>query len=392
MGYFVELAREWQSLPLVVGFGALCVTYYLNFVAKKPMLVGKDRRFQQFLRKHCPALTEKYWPTFWCFESRANTIIRAVLKSPITVPYRTEKLDTWDGGEICLDWLDNENSQLHRDSKTRPTVLILPGLTGSSSDYYIAHIADDVSKLGYRSVVFNNRGNGGSQLKTPRTYCAANTEDLHFVVNHIKRQYPKSPVVGVGISLGGMILFNYLAKSGQDCGLKAAMVVSTAYNVFKSTKSLETPLNWFIFNQFLTVQLRESVRKNVEMFKSHLDIDHVMKSRSIRDFDERFTSKMFGYEGVEHYYKDASLHEKLDALKIPVLCFQAADDPFSPETALPLEEARQHPNIVFAVTSHGGHIGFCEGLLPRNQSYMERVLFQYVDAVFKYGDAELVEH
>ena len=41
----------------------------------------------------------------------------------------SEKILTSDGGEILLDWIDNdERSPTPRD--IRPTVLILPGLTG----------------------------------------------------------------------------------------------------------------------------------------------------------------------------------------------------------------------------------------------------------------------
>ena len=39
---------------------------------------------------------------------------------------------------------------------------------------------------------------------------------------------------------------------------------------------------------------------------------------------------MFGYSSCEDYYKDASLHDKLHTLKVPVLVLSAADDPFSP--------------------------------------------------------------
>ena len=36
---------------------------------------------------------------------------------------------------MCLDWFDNEGSSLHIDAATRPTVLILPGLTGKYLQY-----------------------------------------------------------------------------------------------------------------------------------------------------------------------------------------------------------------------------------------------------------------
>ena len=57
-----------------------------------------------------------------------------------------------------------------------------------------------------RCVVFNFRGRGGHDLKTPRTYCASNSEDLASVVEHIKNTYPDAPVLALGVSLGGIIL------------------------------------------------------------------------------------------------------------------------------------------------------------------------------------------
>ena len=42
-----------------------------------------------------------------------------------------EQLETPDGGMISLDWLDNEDEiGLYPDPGKRPTLVILPGLTG----------------------------------------------------------------------------------------------------------------------------------------------------------------------------------------------------------------------------------------------------------------------
>lgn len=55
-----------------------------------------------------------------------------------------------------------------------------------------------------------------------------------------------------------------------------------------------------------------------------------MQSKTIKEFDSFFTSKHFGYEDVDGYYKAATLHNKLHKIKVPLLCLSAADDPFQP--------------------------------------------------------------
>ena len=58
-------------------------------------------------------------------------------------------------------------------------------------------------------------------------------------------------------------------------------------------------------------------------------------------------------------------------------------------SAIPAEEAEQNDNIAIVITSHGGHIGFMEGLFPRHEGYMDRLFSQYVKAVFTHGPQHL---
>lgn len=53
--------------------------------------------------------------------------------------------------------------------------------------------------------------------------------------------------------------------------------------------------------------------------------------------------------------------------------------------AIPIKEAEDNDNIAILVTSHGGHIGFLEGMFPRKGGYMYRMFSRYIDAVFKHG-------
>lgn len=63
----------------------------------------------------------------------------------------SELIRTPDGGQISLDWVDNEASATHPESSTRPTVLILPGLTGNSQQWYVLQAISQATRHGYRS-------------------------------------------------------------------------------------------------------------------------------------------------------------------------------------------------------------------------------------------------
>lgn len=56
------------------------------------------------------------------------------------------------------------------------------------------------------------------------------------------------------------------------------------------------------------------------------------QSKTIREFDSNYTIKLFEHESVDDYYKKASLHDKLDRIRVPCLCLNAADDPFCLES------------------------------------------------------------
>ena len=59
-----------------------------------------------------------------------SLVVSFILKTPFFYKNR-ETLQTPDGGIVCLDWFDNKASIIYEDPSTRPTVLILPGLTGT---------------------------------------------------------------------------------------------------------------------------------------------------------------------------------------------------------------------------------------------------------------------
>ncbi|ESN91195.1 hypothetical protein HELRODRAFT_182167 [Helobdella robusta] len=307
------------------------ILYYLGWVVKRPQLHCNDK-FMKFVELHIPVLTEKFYPTIWCIEARCQTIIRSLFNRCTNIIYNRELLSLPDGGVVALDWSVHflEPANHNEGLSDRPTIIILPGLIGTSKESYVLHLVNECYHMKYRCVVFNNRENGGVELKTPKTYCATYTNDLHEVVTHVSWKFPNSSVMAVGVSLGGLIVTNYTARMGHLCPLKAAIVVSAPWNIFDAAKSLEMPLNAFLFNRVLTNHLISTVMRYEKLFAGKIDFDHLRKSHTISDFDERFTCKVFGYNEKVEYYKEACIDNKISDIKIPLLALNSIDDPFAP--------------------------------------------------------------
>jgi len=436
----------WE-IPVFVVVSVAYVTNYVCRIAKKPLIVCNPKNpLNEMLQHRIPALQDKYWPTFWCYQAHFTTIFRSLFKGNPRIPYEAEVISTADGGAVKIDWVHNQDHPAFEDDR-RPLVLFLPGISGASDENYILHLVKEAMEAGYRAAVFNYRGLGGLQLKTPRIYNSTNTEDLDLVVRHIDARFPEAPKFAVGCSLGGMLLFNYLsvecrgltvgidspassptlapsstlaaevdaaaaekreeeekddekegavaapvgaaskrlasASEGKGCPFVAAMTISCVWDPFEASKSLEEPINWAVFNRTLKGNLCRTVARNREILSSKFDVDYVLASRTIRDFDERLTHRMFGYTTNEAYYRAAVLRDRLHQIRCcPLVCLNAIDDPFCPATSLPVAGAVKSDNVALVLTDLGGHIGFIEGLTPYGPNFADRLFRQIAQNVF----------
>lgn len=396
VGFYLSNPRTFFALI----FAFIFIVYYLREVVRKPAFFCADGKFRWFLSANCTQIHDKYWPTIWCFGTHAQTVFANYLRGRIPdLRYRREYICTPDGGQVSLDWFEplpqesdstasGSNGMSCHFDECKAIALFLPGLTGDSQTEYIKSLVPTAHHLGYRSVVFNNRGRGNMKLLTPRLYCAANYDDLKLVLEHLRANNPKSKIVVTGISLGGIVLGRYLINAGNDAVIDAAMLISVCWDFLYGCESMEKSGLNFALNQHLTKSLCliVSQHKDVLQTVNKINIDEILQSKCLREFDERFTIRMWGFKSVKDYYSECSHKGKLCCIKRPTLCVNAADDMFAPAIALPVDEVEESSHVAMVVTSRGGHIGFMEGFLPLLPFYSERLLKQYLGSLIKLKD------
>lgn len=337
-----------------------------------------NSKFGKFILEKCPIVDEKFIPTWWASSSFLQTVVPSIMRSrQDTLRFTREIINCPDGGVVSLDWFEGSPS-----SADTPIAVIFPGLVGDSQSEYLRYIVSSLKNIGYRAVVFNNRGRGGLELRTPRLYCAANFEDMELALNSLRDKNPNSLIVASGFSMGGMVLTRYLADRGHEAKVDAAMLISANYDLVNGTKHMETGF----FNKFIarimTKELTNVILSDKEVLArtdKPVQWDKLKEATSFRELDACFTCPMWGYSDPDEYFRDSTNNERLPNIKVPTLALNAADDMFSPYATLPLDKVNDA--FVFVITQRGGHLGFMDGWRPSVPYYGDKLIEQYHKAM-----------
>lgn len=80
-------------------------------------------------------------------------------------------------------------------------------------------------------------------------------------------------------------------------------------------------------------------------------------SPSLLEFDDKITSKLFGYSDVYDYYHRSCCQHILQDIRVPTFFMNALDDPVVGSFLAP-EKFKSNPIILLGSTQYGGHLGY----------------------------------
>eukprot|EP00762_Andalucia_godoyi_P004403 ANDGO_08144.mRNA.1 Abhydrolase domain-containing protein len=317
---------------------------------------------------------------FWMCSNIMQDALASLFKPARIFKFSRSLLSTPDGGQVAVD---EPESDLEKPASA-PLVFVLTGLTGSSEARYVQKFLNHVGTTmpDARSVVFTYRGCGGLSFTSPRSYCAADTADVRLGIEEVCRKYPDAPKAIVGFSLGSILLLKYLAEEGNRAPFLCACSVSNPFNLVKSSENLlRVPYRW-IHTPILAAGLRKLARDNQQMLSQNelVDLENAMNAKSVREFDEYVTRRIFGFKNVDEYYEAASPVKFIHEVKTPLLCINAVDDPVAPVQFLPRSVVQEETaDVALVETSHGSHLSFITGTAFKvdNVSAADRMICRF---------------
>ncbi|KAL9680347.1 hypothetical protein QQ045_018225 [Rhodiola kirilowii] len=312
-----------------------------------------------------------------------ETIFASFFRTRPDVRLKRECLRTKDGGAVSLDWVVGDDRNVPEDS---PILILLPGLTGGSQDSYVRHMLVRARSNGWRVVVFNSRGCGGSPVTTSQFYSASFTGDLRAVVSHVGARYPKANLYAAGWSLGANILVRYMGEESDSCPLTGAVSLCNPFNLVISDEGFRKGFN-NIYDKSLANALVKIFKKHALLFSDmggEYNIELAANAKSVKHFDEGLTRVSFGFKSADDYYSKSSSSDSIKYVKRPLLCIQAENDPIAPARGIPHSDIKENPNCLLIVTPEGGHLGWVAGSeAPRGAPWTDPTVMEFLEYLQK---------
>jgi predicted alpha/beta-fold hydrolase len=293
--------------------------------------------------------TECYKSPFYLFTGDLQTIFPALMRK-IPISYRRERIFTPDEDFLDLDWLKSS-------SPTENLVIISHGLEGSSEAPYAKGMAKALSENGFDVVVWNYRGCSGEINKLCRFYHSGETEDLHFVLNHLSQTSHKKMFL-VGFSIGGNITLKYLGEKRQiPEKTQAAVAISVPCHLESTAIHLAKLRSKIYMNRFLT-SLKSKIKAKANLYPNELSVENLDLIKDFHQFDTIYTAPLHCFPSAKEYWRLNSSINYLHNIDIPTLILNAENDPFLTAKSFPVKEAEENKNILLEIPKEGGHCGF----------------------------------
>lgn len=297
----------------------------------------------------------------------------------VTIPeFERRQIPTPDTDTLNIDLAKAPSSSrsTQLNEKLPPLVILSHGLEGNSRRKYICGMANIFLQYGFDALAWNFRFCGSEEPnKTTRLYHSGDTDDLHTVVEYAVELGYKH-IVLIGFSMGGNQILKYLGEGKKviPCAVMGAVVFSTPCDLVGCSVTLAQKQNRIYMINFLQT-LRSKVRAKHAFMPDAYPIEGLEKIKTFKDFDDRYTAPLHGFNSAEDYWRKSSSLQFLEGINKEVLLVNAGNDPFLSASCFPEKQAANSKMLHYITPKEGGHVGFTT---PGKVYWSEQIAFDFV--------------
>tara|TARA_R110002050_G_scaffold536_8_gene3842 strand:- start:19538 stop:20497 length:960 start_codon:yes stop_codon:yes gene_type:complete len=314
-------------------------------------------------------IPSRYNPPFPFKNGHFSTIYAGLIRKVDGLDQTRERIELNDGDFLDMDWS-------YATHPTTSVVILLHGLEGNAQRPYITGSAKQFNIHGIDACAVNYRGCSGEPNRLYRSYHSGATEDLAAVINHLLTEKKYTNIYIKGFSLGGNMTLKYL---GEDRSvpkeIKGAVAVSVPCNLYSSLLELLKPKNTLYATRFKK-HLIAKLRTKQDLFPEKISNLEISKIKTLKDFDDIYTSRAHGFRDALDYYQKSSSQQFIHSIKTPTLIINAQNDSFLGEQCYPSKEAGENSYVQFEQPLYGGHVGFYD---EKNITYTEKRALKFVE-------------
>ena len=238
-------------------------------------------------------------------------------------------------------------------SRNWRTVLLAHGLGGSVDSPYLCQAVDALLRSGCGVLAIQQRGSGGLLERTTRPYMTGHTDDIAAAIRWLRLAQPGVDLLAIGFSISGNTLLKHLGNGRGDLP-DAAIAVAPPVDLDGCSRDL-LRMRSRAFDLWILRHCRRWIPSLRGEFAGPV---RVPPWGSLRAFDERYITPVWGFDSLEHYYRSASAIHYVGEIETPTLVVHATDDPVV--DARHLRRAPWSSAVRVDRIPGGGHLGFLE--------------------------------
>jgi predicted alpha/beta-fold hydrolase len=159
--------------------------------------------------------------------------------------------------------------------------------------------------------------------------------------------------------------------------LKGIAAISAPVDLYSSLRAL---MGWenipyaIRFRKHLVAKLKAKQPRFPDLLPDR-EIDMI---KTLKDFDDIYTSRAHGFADALDYYTKCSSKQFLEGIRVKTLIVNAQNDSFLGPECYPVEEARANGQIFLEMPHYGGHVGFYD---TGNIAYTEKRALKFFDEI-----------